>query len=235
MMIIRIILALTVLVPALCPAGQSAKQCQRFTFYGTVEGKQAFHKTIGKDLVFSLDPTGAAGGGWTFEVGAPDDKDPLYVYYVTPPYRGRNTTYLDTSYGTPAQLAVRQNDSDFWFVLDRHGAETARYAVEQLIFSGASQSTQRSLTQLSAVRKGKGDFRILSSSFVPGIITKAGTPLPGQYLRNGYPDKATLEKLYGKIQGIKFSVEMTVPANFKLPPSLHATNAACPGPWMPKE
>lgn len=235
MMIIRIILALMVLVPALCPAGQSAKRCQQFTFFGTVEGKQAFHQTIGDNLVFSLEPSGAAGGGWTFEVGPPGDKSPLYVYYVTPPYRGRHPTYLDTSYGTPAQEAVMKGDKDFWFVLDRQGERKASDAVAQLIFSGASQSEEKSLEQLSAVHKGKGVFRILDSSFVPGIITTSETGIPAQYLRNGYPDRATLEKLYGKIKGLKFEVEMTIPTNFKLSPSLHVTSTTCPGSWLRQE
>ena len=231
-MSIRRTTVLAVFVSTLSAAAQSAVTCQRFSFSGRVEGDQAFQQSIGDDLAFFLLPSGAPGAGWHFEVGMPGDKSPLYVYYVTLPYRGRHPTYLDTSYGTPAQYAVMKGDRDFWFVLDGPTAKAAVYAVGQLIFSGSTQSEEQSLGQLNDACKGKGVFRIVNSTFQPGTITEDGTSIPGEYLRNGYPDKAILKTLYGRILGITFEVEMIVPSNFKVSSSLHVTRATCPGPWI---
>src|SRR5512136_243124 len=80
---------------------QAKDSCQSFRFPGEVRGGESFRQVIGTEASFFVDPSGAPGSGWRFEIGSTSSgqtEDPDYVYLVTPPYRGRHITMIDTSY-----------------------------------------------------------------------------------------------------------------------------------------
>ena len=212
---------------------QAKDSCQSFCFSGEVRGGGAFRQVIGTEASFFVDPSGAPGGGRRFEIGSTSSgqiEDPGYVYLVTPPYRGRHITMIDTSYAMPAQYAAAKGDRDFWFLFTRQDAEKARAAVDQLIFSGSTQTPEESLAQLAALPMGKGRFRIVGSEITPGTA-KENEPIPPELLKNGYPDRATIEALYGVVKRIVFEVELVVPPDYAIPKSFRARPANCPEPW----
>ena len=212
---------------------QATDSCQSFRFSGEVRGEESFRQVIGSEVSFFVEPVGGPGGGFRFEIGPTSSdriEDPGYVYLVTPPYRGRHVTMIYTSYAVPAQYMAAKGDRDFWFLFTRQDAEKARAALEQLIFSGSTQTSEESLAQLAALPMGKGDFRIVDSETIPGTA-KENEPIPPELLKNGYPDRATIEALYGVVKRIVFAVELIVSPDYAIPKSFRAHPAKCPEPW----
>lgn len=208
--------------------------CRSFVFSGEVRGVEAYRRILGPGLVFGLFPSGMAGGGWRFAIG-PSDSAKVgeldYIDLVTPPYRGRLVTSLDTSYGELAQSVTAKQEIEFWFLLNREDAAKASFAVGQLIFSSPVQSEQLSLEQLRALPKGRGLLRIVDAEAVPGLAV-AGEPLAMGPPGAAYPDDETLERLYGRIQRIAFGVRLTVPSSYRVPETFNSQAAACPGAWI---
>ncbi|MFZ0964507.1 MAG: hypothetical protein WAO35_26890 [Terriglobia bacterium] len=177
------------------------------TFIGEATEGQTFRKDIGHGLDFVLMPD--AGGrritGWTIEVspqGKPSDPQcEDFLWVVTPPYHFQNARYLDTSYGIPAQDAVRNSLRVFNFVLNCSDFGTERKRVELAIYpNGASeQEVDEARAKLGSSPLGKGQLWIIDSKITPGH--KSGTA----------------EDL-GAIHWIKFKVEIEFPEAPPLPP-----------------
>src|SRR5690348_4346832 len=108
-----------VIVTALAGARISSQE-PPLKFSGEVSEGQTFRKSLGHGLDFVLAPTTEPEiTGWTVKV-SPRDKplDPEcadFLWVVTPPYRFQNARYLDTSYRTTAQEAVRWSPREFSF------------------------------------------------------------------------------------------------------------------------
>ncbi|ROH92082.1 hypothetical protein ED208_06855 [Stagnimonas aquatica] len=213
------------------PLARAAESCQSFVVSGEVRGGESYRRIVGPGLVFGLLPSGDVGGGWSFAMG-PSDSAKVggldYIGLVTPPYRSRLATSLDTSYGVLAQSVVEKREIEFWFLLNREDAAKAGYAVGQLIFSSPVQSEERSLEQLRALPKGKGVFRVIGGDAIAGVAAP-GQPLPPD---PGYPDDETLERLYGRIERIAFEVRLTVPKGYRVPETFSSQAAPCPGAWI---
>lgn len=229
----RALIAATLAAASAAEPARADDACLSFRFAGEVRGEQPFQQSIGADLLFFLDPVDAAGRGWAYEIGPASSSTPAdrqMIYLVTPPYRGRLVTSIDTSYAWPAQDAAAPGEHNFWFLIRAADVEVAGHAVRQLIFSGATQTTEESLAQLAALPMGRGTFRIVDSDFKPGTA-KWGEVIPPELLEHGYPDVAILESLYGVIERIAFEVELVVPSNYPAPPDLRPRSASCPEPW----
>jgi hypothetical protein len=211
---------------------QAKDSCQSFSFSGKVQGEESFRQVVGTEASFFVDPSGGAGGGWSFEIGPTSagrigDRD--YIYLVTPPYRGFNVTMIYPAYGMAAQYIAAKGDRDFWFLFTRQDAEKARAAVDQLLW-GSTRTPEDYLAPFASLPMGKGKFRIVDSEFTPGTA-KEFEPIPPELLKHGYPDRATLEALYGVVKRIVFEVELVVPADYAIPNSFHPHPAKCPEPW----
>lgn len=212
-------------------AAEAAGRCKSFRFSGEVRREESFRQVIGTEVAFFVDPSGADGGGWTFEIGpigSQRGEDRRYIYLVTPPWRSRHPTMLDTSYATRAQDVAAPHDIDFWFVFSPKDAENASSIVDLLLWG--SQATDQSLTKMASLPMGKGTLRILNSDFTPGTA-KLGEPIPPELQKGGYPSRAALESFYGVVRRISFSVDLVVPHEYVVPQNLRAQSSDCPAPW----
>ena len=93
-------------------------------FSGRISKGEKFQRDIVGGLQFVLMPTVNNPGaveGWTIQV-SPKGDHPLecddFVWIVMPPYRSYNARYLDTSYGTAAEEAMKSSPREFSFVLN---------------------------------------------------------------------------------------------------------------------
>jgi len=179
----------------------AAGQDRNFTFTGEAfEGKN-FRKDIGHGLDFVLTPSswGDEITGWTIEVSPqvkPSDPEcDDFLWVATPPYHFQNMRYLDTSYGMPAQEAVRISPREFSFVLNCMDFETERQRVELVLQpNGASQQeVDDARAKLRTSPLGKGRLWIEDSKITPGHDSGTGEGL-------------------GAIHWIKFKVEIRFPA-----------------------
>jgi hypothetical protein len=81
-------------------------RCARISFSGEVSADHGFLQKFG-ELRFRLNPSRV---GWHIEINPDDETTPGHLDYswvVTPPYRAYNDLYVDTTYGTKADLAVK--------------------------------------------------------------------------------------------------------------------------------
>jgi hypothetical protein len=179
----------------------AASQDRSVTIVGEVTEGQTFRKSIGHGLDFVLMPSswGDDITGWTLEVspqGKPTDPEcDDFLWVVTPPYHFQNIRYLDTSYGTTAQEAVRVSPREFNFVLNCVDFKTESKRVDLVIYgSDASEKeVDEARAKLGSSPLGKGRLWIMDSKITPGHDSG-----PAQDL--------------GAIHWIKFKVEIEFPA-----------------------
>jgi len=182
--------------------------CIHITFSGEVSGDKNFDRPFGP-LHFRLNSEQALGGWWIEVVPAEQTNsgNDEYVWVVTPPYHFGNIRYLDTSYGTPAEDAVK-GPRDFNFVLDqgqfRRAADLVNLAVsshplsEHKSEAEFDQESQNALATLESWSVGKGRLQILDSRV----------------------DRSAGQDGLGAIEWLKFRVELHVPCNFTISDSL---------------
>lgn len=220
------VLSVAVLLMLACPwavpSAFGAELCQQFAFSGQVKGRQSFFRPIGMGLSFRMLPSTTVGG-WSFEIGPthPNKGEfDMYIYAVTPPYRGRLATMLDTQYATLAQDAVK-GGSDFWFLLHRADGPRASAALDQVLWPDSGAAQDKAMHVLAALAKGHGELRIVAADIVPGTA-KPGTVDPHAF--------------YGAIKRIAFNVQLVVPKSFVPAPGLRAAPATCPDSkdWLTK-
>jgi hypothetical protein len=178
-------------------------RCIHIAFSGEVSAEKNFDRLFGP-LRFRLNSEQASAGWWIEVIPAKDAKsaNDEYVWAVTPPYHFANVRYLDTSYGTRAEDAVKDSPRDFNFVLDQeqfHRAEDllnlAAYSHplnDQRSDADFDQESQNALAALESMSIGKGRLQILDSR----VDRSAGQDGPGA------------------IEWLKFRVELHVPCNF---------------------
>src|SRR5947209_17115239 len=153
------------------------------TFAGEASQGQAFRKSIGHGLDFVLTPNSAQPGvitGWTIEVSPQvrpaDPQCTDCVCVVTPPYRFQNARYLDTSYGTTAQVAVRTSPREFSFVLNCADFKTERERLERVLwpYTYSKKDVDEALAKLGSSPVGKGRLWIENYRITPGQKSAAG-------------------------------------------------------------
>jgi hypothetical protein len=193
-------------------------RCIHITFNGEISADKNFDRPFGP-LRFRLNSQ-EASSGWWIEV-APAEQistgNDEYVWPVTPPYHFGNVRYLDTSYGTPAEDAVKESPRDFNFVLGQqqfhHAADLVNLAVSSHPFSEHKseaefdQESQNALATLESMSIGKGRLQILDSR-IDGSAGQDGL---------------------GAIEWLKFRVELHVPCNFTVSdsPGLSIDRSQC--------
>jgi hypothetical protein len=223
---VNVLLALS-FAAMLCvsPCLAAPSVCQRVSFTAEVKAEGSYRADIGMGLTFRIEPSGDQSG-WQFEIGPtrpqPGEWD-AYVYTLTPPWRGRHTTMLDTSYATPAQEAAAPRAHDFWFLLRRSDAANAKAALDGVLWPKADDAQDHALKRLGDLPKGAGELTVLAADIDSGSTTS---------------DSSESDAL-GHIHRIAFRVELTLPDSFVPARNLSRETAPCPDPgawtrqWQP--
>jgi hypothetical protein len=142
------------------------------TFSGHVEQGQLYEHELDGGLIFRLVPNSAGNPpGWVITVAPKDHSRDDYVWVVTPPYRSSNPRYVDISYGVSAREAVDWSPREFVFVTNETDYKTASDAVNILLwpYSYTEKEVDVARTNLDAVKKAKGTFRITDALLKAGI------------------------------------------------------------------
>jgi len=181
-------------------------RCIHITFSGEVSADKDFDRPFGP-LLFRLDSQEASSGWWIEVVPAKETKseNDEYVWPVTPPYHFENIRYLDTSYATRAEDAVKDSPRDFNFVLDQEQFHRAADLVNIAAYSHPvnlessnvefDKESQDAIGALESMSIGKGRLQILDSRV----------------------DRSAGQDGLGAIEWLKFRVELHVPCNFTVP------------------
>lgn len=188
--------AFVLLAAALCiPA-----PAQTLRFSGRVANGEKFEKELPGGLRFALQPdTGDPGAiaGWTIEV-SPSASHPKecddFVWVVTQPYRGYNARYLDTSYGTTAEEAVKFSPREFRFVLNCADYQREAARVDRALWPGnySESEVKEALARLGTSPHGTGRLWIRDSRISAAPKMAAGKNL-------------------GRMDWIAFDVEIAIP------------------------
>ena len=176
-------------------------QDHSISFSGEVTQGQTFRKSVGHGLDFVLTPSSMGGGitGWIIQVSphgqTVDPECTDFVWVVTPPYHFQNVRYLDTSYSTTAQEAMRVSAREFQFVLNCADFKTESRRVDLAIYpsTASKQEVDDAIAKLGSSPLGKGRLWIKRYRITPGRKSEAGVDL-------------------GAIHWIKFKVEIKIPA-----------------------
>jgi hypothetical protein len=182
-------------------SGFGEDQCVRISFGGEVSADHGFRQKFG-ELRFRLTPSRV---GWHIEINPNDDTTPGHLDYswvVTPPYRAYNDLYVDTTYGTKADLAVKLSPRDFNFVLNGGQYDQAQHLVDHAIMShppeehrSTAEFEKESIEAIAALKSlpiGKGRFAIVDSRV----------------------NQSSGAQHEGTIEWLKFRVELRVPCSF---------------------
>jgi len=202
-----------------CLAAPTA--CQRISFTGEVKAQNSFRADVGAGLTFRIEPSGDVSG-WQFEIGPtrsqPDEWD-AYIYTLTPPWRGRHTTMLDTSYATPAQEAVATRSHDFWFLLRQSDAAKAKAALDDVLWPKTDDAQDHALKRLGDFPMGTGELTVLSADIEPGSAASGSSSEP---------------ESFGRIHRISFRVALTLPESFVPARNVSRETVPCPDPsaWV---
>jgi hypothetical protein len=183
----------------------SEGSCIRVSFSGEVSANHTVQHEFGA-LRFRLNPQ-AASFGWNIEVAHRKETDPTrseYVWVVTPPYHFGNIRYLDTSYGTKAEDAVKVSPRDFNFVLDQEqfnrGANLVNLAISSHPVDDHKSEAEHekegtdAIAALESMSIGKGRLEIIDSRV----------------------DRTGGDHGLGSIEWLKFKVEVHVPCDFAI-------------------
>jgi hypothetical protein len=160
-------------------------------FSGEVSQTKEFRKTLNTEMGFVLQP----GRGIAIVPRQPEGDCQEFAWVVNGPYREHRDLAIDTSYGWTAEQEVATSPREFRFVTN-----CADYRTEYgrlLIVLGSTpvpqQKYDEAMAGLRTLAQGKGRLWITNS-------------------RISHSDD-TAEQRLGKIQWMKFSVEILLPGN----------------------
>lgn len=195
--------------------------CKALSATVEVSGSQSIRRPIGAGLALRLDRVEDAKG-WSFEIGpekAAGEQAGDFVYLLTPPWRGRHVTMLDTSYATPAQDVNDSTPRSFWFLLDARKAPAASHALAAVLWSSAQMSQEQALAALSRLPRGLGNLRVLEAEVVPAQGAVAASASASEEA----PD-------FGAVRRLRVAFTLVVPTTFQANPDWSVRPARCPAP-----
>jgi hypothetical protein len=216
-----------------------------------VNAGEEWKTPLGEGWVFRLVPIapGSAGyTGWDLVV----DRDPPAGFpdallLATPPYNSINEREIGTTYGLRAQDAIGWNPRSFRFLVN-----PADFLQGQRLFLAFSSQLQtpsgklpgapanedpavasltRRLMDLQS-RAASGELRILDAGLAPGIAD------PEPFAQNWALRAARMQTTlvpptgpkptpHGELDWMRFSITLSLPADWKPPHGLSATTAPC--------
>jgi hypothetical protein len=214
------------------------KSCLRIDLSGELSADAEWHTPIGQGWVFRVIPIQPQStySGWDLAV----DREPFAGYpdallLATPPYNSLNEREIAATFGLRAQDALGWNPRTFRFITDPAAFRSAQQLYLQLERTGQlAHPTPAQMSQLLQFQQhsAPGQFRILDAQLTPG--TADPRPFAENWVRAFSRTSYTVQPPPdgkstpgGTLNWIRFSVSLTLPAGWKLPPSIHATRTAC--------
>jgi hypothetical protein len=172
-------------------------------FSGAVSSGQEFRKILTADLEFVLVP------GWQIAIvprrpegsGPPPGRCDEFAAVVNGPYRAHRDLLIDVSYGWTAEQEVETSPRVFRFVTNCSDFRTEweRFMIALGSTPATPEQYDKAVAQLGSNARGKGRLWITDAKV--------------SHAKDG-PDDQTPEGLkLGKIEWIKFSVEIILPAS----------------------
>jgi len=225
-------------------AGQAhptaAAGCQRLTLKGDVAAGGSWRRPMGEGWAVALVPVAAGSkgySGWDVVV----DREPASGYpdaalLATPPWGSMSEREIATTFGLRAQDAFGWNRRSFRFLVDAAGFAEARqlFAVLGPALGGHGQPNPKALGRLMelASHGHAAELKIVDARLVEGVAD------PASYAKNwalqaarlphksvAAPDgKATA---LGRLEWMKFELELNLPTEWKLPAHSLVKLAAC--------
>ena len=160
-------------------------------FTGEVAAGREFRKALNTDLEFVV------SGGWAISIvpTRPEGDCEDFVSVVNAPYRSHRDLDIDTSYGWTAEQEVSASPREFGFVTNcaDNRMEAARLAIVLWPYTATEEKYNEALPNLATSRLGHGRMWITNST----VSHKNDTP----------------KNKLGTIESMRFSVEITLPAN----------------------
>lgn len=194
---IAVLLALSCALPIQAQGGRAPRkqpgkpECARgaICFSGQVSEGEEFRKRINGDLEFVLEP------GWTIRIvpTRPEGECTELAWVVNAPFRAHNALYIDMSYGVTAEDEVSGSPREFRFVTNcaDYRVEDERVAVVLGPYTSSQEKYDAALAKLGSSPVGVGRMWITDSKVSH--------------------EEDTAEYKLGKIEWMKFSVEIRLP------------------------
>lgn len=219
------------------PAG-----CTRIVLAGEVSAGQEWKAAFGEGWVFRVLPIHGApsgAGGWDLVVDRAQPAGfPDALLLATPPYNSISEREIGTTYGLRAQDAIGWNPRSFHFLDDPAALRTGQRLYNEL--SRESQTARGSAASAALTRKlmglegnaAAGELRILDARLVPGVADAA--PYAENWALESERTPHQVESsmgnqptALGRLDWIKFSITLWLPAGWKAPQGVTAAPAGC--------
>lgn len=221
----------------------AASSCTRVVIRGEGNAGQTWQTPLGQGWVLRIVPIppGQAGySGWDLTV----DRDPPAGYpdallLATLPYNSINEREIGTTFGLRAQDAVGWNPRSFHFLIDPAEFRQAQQLYLEMAKSGAlsgaaDHHASQNFDRLLQLQKNTaaGEFHIEDVRLNPGIgdaapfaqaWTLAGLRMPHEIV--AAPDGKSSPR--GSLVWMRFSVTLSLPASWRLPPGMRGTPSPC--------
>ena len=228
----------------------AATNCRKMVLEGEVSTGKEWKSAIGQGWVFRVLPIAqekADYSGWDLVVDRAQGAGfPDALLLATLPYNSINEREVGTTFGLRAQDAIGWNPRSFRFLSTPAALSEGQQIFRSLSADGSFGRTKsgdpkgsppdaRALGRLLELQKqaAAGEFRILDARLIPGVSDPAAYGLnwalaSARTPHQVDPDPSGKSTPLGKLNWIRFSITLWLPAGWSVPPELHGVRAACP-------
>ncbi len=200
--------------------------CSRVEFEGDVRAGDGFEKVFAPGLKFYLEPLRS---GWIVRVLAADEpRGPHdYAELATPPYRSVSPLLISTDWSFRAQDAVAWNPRRFRYAASREAFRRLA-ALYDKVMAGDGPSAARAAELVS--EQPEGVLQILDARMVPGLADQAQMAATVASHLSATPhtvDQSTTPSPLGRVEELRFRVDLELPAGFRTVTGLRIENIFC--------
>ena len=225
--------------------GSSPAGCVKVVLTGEVSAGQEWKAVLGQGWVFRVLPIDAGREGYSGWDLAVDREQPAgfpdALLLATPPFDSISEREVGTTFGLRAQDAIGWNPRSFRFLTDMAALREAQrlfLSLDRTVGgnaagkgSTAGARVTRRLMELGR-QSSAGQFRILNARLTPGIADAApyAENWAIQSVRTPHtvaPSTGAKGTAFGKLEWIRFSVTLWMPAGWKAPAGLHVVRGVC--------
>lgn len=222
------------------PAG-----CRKIVLTGEVSAGEQWKAAFGEGWVFRVAPIkpGKEGySGWDLVVDREQSAGyPDALLVATPPYYSISERELGTTFGLRAQDAIGWNPRRFHFLTDPDALRESQKQFRALggtkiwteapVAGSREQEAEQRLLEINR-KSSAGQLRILNARLTPGIADAA--PFARKWALQSartphtiVPAAGAKATPLGELNWMRFSVTLWLPAGWKAPQGLGASQATC--------